>query len=151
MWILKNSKHLLKCIQSRSLSSCNNITIFYFFTLYTTNPHSPLKDRLREMVQLCFMKKNDQRRYKYLVLGRNRSYFVSKHSDSTKKFSETDIINMLEIFIENIFMDVFATDSQHTYGYKMCSSSRRLVPLFIWNRLHAGASQEKPKEATPIL
>jgi hypothetical protein len=35
------------------------------------------------------MKKNGQRRYKYLVLGRDRSYFVKHHSDSTKKFSET--------------------------------------------------------------
>ena len=37
-----------------------------------------LKDKLRELVQLCFIKKNDQRRYKYLVLGRDRSYFVKK-------------------------------------------------------------------------
>ena len=27
-----------------------------------------------------------------------------------------------------------------------CSSSRRLVPLFIWGRLHTGASQEKQKK-----
>ena len=52
-----------------------------------------------------FLKKNGQRRYKYLVVGRNRSYFAKiKHSDSTKKFSETDIINMLEFLIDNIFV-----------------------------------------------
>jgi hypothetical protein len=61
------------------------------------------------LVQLCFIKKkNDQRRYKYLALGRDRTYFVKKnpknHSDSTKKFSETDIINMLEFLIDNIFV-----------------------------------------------
>jgi hypothetical protein len=28
---------------------------------------------------------------------------VKNHSDSTKKFSETDIINMLEFLIDNIF------------------------------------------------
>jgi hypothetical protein len=33
------------------------------------------------------------------------SYIVKKkHSDATKKFSETDIINMLEILIDNIFV-----------------------------------------------
>jgi len=42
---------------------------------------------------MCFLK-----RYKYLVLGRDKSYF-----DSTKKFSETDIIKMLEFFIDNMF------------------------------------------------
>ena len=57
MWILKNSKDLLEYIQSRSLSSCNNIKTFDFSTLYTTIPHSKLKDKLRELVQLCFIKK----------------------------------------------------------------------------------------------
>jgi hypothetical protein len=38
------------------------------------------------------------------VLGRDRSCFVKHHSDSTKKFSETDIINMLEFLIDKIFV-----------------------------------------------
>ena len=104
LWILKNSKDLLEYIQSRFLSSCNSIKTFDFSTLYTTIPHSKLKDKLRELVQLCFIKKNGQRRYKYLVLGRDRSYFVKHHSDSTKKFSETDIFNMLKFLIDNIFV-----------------------------------------------
>ena len=79
MWILKNSKDLLEYIQSRSVSSCNSIKTFDFSTLYTTiRRHSKLKDKLRELVQLCFIKKNGQRRYKYLVLGRDRSYFVKQ-------------------------------------------------------------------------
>jgi hypothetical protein len=46
-----------------------------------------------------------ERRYKYIVLGRDLSYFVKKnHSDSTNKFTETDIINMLEFLIDNIFV-----------------------------------------------
>jgi hypothetical protein len=95
--VLKNSKDLLEYIQPRSLSFCNSIKTFDFSTLYTHIPHSKLKDRLAELVQLCFIKKNDQSRYKYLVLGRDKSYFAIKknRSDSTKKFSETDIINML--------------------------------------------------------
>ena len=109
MWILKNSKDLLEYIQSRSLSSCNSIKTFDFSTLYTTIPHSKLKDRLRELLQLCFIKKNGQRRYKYLVLGRDISYFVKHHSDSTKKFSETGIFNMLQVLIDNIFV-MFSTD-----------------------------------------
>jgi hypothetical protein len=39
MWILKNSKDLLEYMQSRSLSSCNNIKTFDFSTLYTTIPN----------------------------------------------------------------------------------------------------------------
>jgi hypothetical protein len=62
MWILKNSKDLLEYIQSRPLSSCNSIKTVDFSTLCTTISHSKLKDRLRELVQLCFIKKNGQRR-----------------------------------------------------------------------------------------
>jgi hypothetical protein len=51
-----------------------------------------------------YIKKNGQRRYKYLVLGRDRSYFVKKHSDSINKLSETDIVNMFEFLIDNIFV-----------------------------------------------
>jgi hypothetical protein len=57
MSILKTSKDLLEYIQSRSLSSCNSINTFDFFTLYTSISHSKLKDRLKELVQLCFIKK----------------------------------------------------------------------------------------------
>jgi hypothetical protein len=143
--ILQKSKDLLEYIQSRPLSSCNNIKTFDFSTIYRTIPYSKLKNKLWELVQLCFIKKNGQRRYKYLALGRDRFYFVKHHSDSTKKFSETDIFNMLEFLIDNIFclVDVFFN--------RPCSSSRPLVPLFARGRLHTGASQVKRKEASSIL
>ena len=45
----------------------------------------------------------------------------------------------------------FSTESRHPYRYKLCSSSRRVVPLFVRGRLYTEASQEKRKEAGPIL
>jgi hypothetical protein len=47
-------------------------------------------------------------------------------------------------------VDVFSTDSRHTNGYKLCFSSRRLVPLFVRGRLHTGASQEKEEKKLAI-
>ena len=82
MWSLMNCKDLLEYIQYRSLFSCNSFKTFDFSTFYTTIPHSKLKDRLRELVQLCFIKKNGQRRYKFLVLGRDRSYFVRRKKNT---------------------------------------------------------------------
>ena len=55
----------------------------------------------------------------YLVLGRDRSYFVKNHSDSTKKFSETDIIHMLEFLIDNIFVIFGGRVFQQTVGIPM--------------------------------
>ena len=84
MWIIKYPKDRLEYIQSNSLSSYNSTKTFDFSTLYTSIPHSKLKDKLKELVLLCFVKKNGQSRYKYLVLKRNKSYFVKNHSDSIK-------------------------------------------------------------------
>jgi hypothetical protein len=49
--------------------------------------------------------------------------------DSTKKFSETDIFIILFFFIANLFVDMFffSLDTRHSYGYQLCSSSRRLI------------------------
>ena len=47
------------------------------------------------------MKKNNQRKYKNLFLGRGKSY--CKHYNSAKMFAETVIISMLEFLIDNIF------------------------------------------------
>jgi hypothetical protein len=50
--------------------------------------------------------------HRYIPCARKgRSYFAKHHSDSTKKFSETDIINMLEILIDNIFVQLRVRNS----------------------------------------
>ena len=94
-----------------------------------------------------------QSKYKYPVLGRDKSYFVieKNHSDSTKKFSEADYIQILEFLIDNFFGGRVFQHCQHSYGYKLCSSSHQYVPLFVRDRLHTGASQENRKEARPIF
>ena len=42
-----------------------------------------------------------------LVLGREGPYFRKEHSDSKNKYTEEDIIKMLEFLVDNIFV-VFA-------------------------------------------
>ena len=50
---------------------------------------------------LCNPAKNGDRRYsfKYLVFGRVELYFVKEHSDSKSKYTEEDIIKMLEFLV----------------------------------------------------
>ena len=153
MWILKNSKDLLQYIQYRSLSACNSIKTFDFSTLYSTIPDSKLKYRLKWLVQLCFIKKNGpERRYKYLVLEKDKSYFVKKKKNTLilPKSSLKLISSTCSRFWLTTYLLCFSTDSRHTYGYKLCPSSRRGVPLFVWARLHnyRGFSR-KPKRSHP--
>ena len=103
-----------------SLSSCNSIETFDFSTLYTTIPHSKLRNKLRELVQLCFIKKNGQRIYTHTFASKGQILFYkNNHSDSTKMFSETDIINMLEFLIDSIFVIFGGRIFQQTIGIPM--------------------------------
>ena len=87
--------YTIEYIHLRFISSCDSIKIFDSTTLYTNNPHLKTKRQIKGMS--CFMTKNDQHRYNYLFLERGYSYFMEKQSDSTKKFSKTDIIQLLSI------------------------------------------------------
>ena len=107
MWFLKNSKELLDHLKYPNFNLVTNIKSFDFSTLYTTIPHQKLKSRLATIIQNSFLHKNRNRRYKYLVLGREGPYFVTEHSDSKNKYTEEDIIKMLEFLVDNIFV-VFA-------------------------------------------
>ena len=75
MWILKNSKVLLDHLKSPN-NLITNIKSFGFSTLYTTIPHQELKNRLATLIRNSFLHKNGNRRYTYLVLGREGPYFV---------------------------------------------------------------------------
>jgi hypothetical protein len=92
------------------------------------------------------MKKNGQRRYKNLVLGRD-ILFCKTPLWFYQKVLWNWYLQHVRVFdwqhtLYLICWKYFSTDSRHTYGYKLCSFSRRLVPLFVWGRLHTGAFQE---------
>ena len=68
------------------------------------------------------------------MLGRDRSYFVKHHSDSTKKFSETDIFSMLEFLIENIFVMFGGRVFQQTVDIPMGTNCAPLLAdLFLYS------------------
>ena len=107
IWILENSKELIDHLKSPNFNLITNIKFFDFSTLNTTIPHQKLKSRLATIIRNSFLHKNGNRRYKYLVLGREGPYFMKEHSDSKNKYTEEDIIKMLEFLVDNIFV-VFA-------------------------------------------
>jgi hypothetical protein len=66
------------------------------------------------------------------MLGREISYFVKHHSDSTKKFSETDIFNILEFLIDNIFAMFGGRVFQQTVGIPLSTNyAPLLTDLFL--------------------
>ena len=70
----------------------------------------------------------------YLVLGSNKSYFVKNHYDSNKKFSETDIIKLLDFLIDNIFVTFGGRVFQQTVGILMGTNcSPPFTDLFLFS------------------
>ena len=140
MWILKNSKQLLEHLQSPNFNHITSIKSFDFSTIYTTIPHQKLKSRLATIIRNSFIHKNGNRRYKFLVLGRQGPYFVKEHSDLKHKYTEDDIAIMLEFLVDNIFVvfggKVFPTDSRHSNGHKLCPSPSRSNSVLIRSGIH---------------
>ena len=134
MWILKNSKDLKDILRSRSISVCNSIKTFDFSTLYTTIPHSQLKERLKGLIHRCFQNKNGTNRYTYLVIGRDESYFVKNYSKSDKKYTEDEIVNMMEFLIDNIFVQFGGRVFQQNIGIPMGTNCAPLLAdLFLYS------------------
>jgi hypothetical protein len=105
MWILKHSKELLENLKSPFFSQIYSIKTYDFTTLYMTIPHDKLMTRLFNMINSCFFNKNGKRKYSYLFVNHSRTYFVIHDSDSTHKYSEVHINEMLGFLINNIFVE----------------------------------------------
>ena len=100
-------------------------------TLHTTIPHQKLKDRLTSIIRNAFIFKNGN---KYLVLGHQETYFVKEHSDSYSKYSEDDIIKMLEFLVDNIFVVFAGKVFQQTVGIPMGTNCAPLLAdLFLYS------------------
>ena len=68
------------------------------------------------------------------MLGRDISYFVNNHSDSTRKFSETDIITMLKFVIDNIYAMFGGRVFQQTVDISMGTNCAPLLAnLFLYS------------------
>ena len=134
MWILKNSKELLEYLKFPNFNNITIIKYFDFSTLYTTIPHDKLKSRLGNIIRNSFIFKNGNRRYKYLVLGHEESYFVKEHSDSKHKYSEDDNIKMLEFLIDTIFVVFSGKVFQQIVGIPMGTNCAPLLAdIFLYS------------------
>ena len=134
MWILKNSKELLDHLKSPNFNLITNIKSFDFSTLYTTIPHQKLKSRLATIIRNSFLHKNGNRRYKNFVLGREGPYFVKEHSDAKNKYTEEDIIKMLEFLVDNIFVVFAGKVFQQIVGIPMGTNCAPLLAdIFLYS------------------
>jgi len=134
MWILKNSKQLLEYLHLQSLKKVSTIKTYDFSTLYTTIPHANLKSKLKGLINQAFVCKNGKRRYQYIVVKNNLAYFVKDQSDAKQKYTEIDIVNMLNFLIDNIYVQFGGRIYQQTIGIPMGTNCAPLLAdLFLYS------------------
>ena len=65
-------------------------------------------------------------------IGRDESYFVKNYSKSDKKYTEDEIVNMMEFLIDNIFVQFGGRVFQQTIGIPMGTNCASLLAdLFL--------------------
>ena len=124
MWILKNSKDLLDNLKSRSFSRVSSITTFDCSTLYNTLRFDKLKTRWKETIHKAVSHRNYGS--KFVVLGYNSTYFSNKIQKGKTCYSEEQMISMLELLVDNIFVSFGETRFRQSSAYQWV----RIVPLF---------------------
>ena len=113
----------------------SSISTYDFSTLYTTIPHAKLKARLASLIMDSFFNKNGRRRYQYLVINKatDSGYFVKEYSNSKFKYTENDIISMVNFLIDNIYVEFGGVIFQQTIGIPMGTfCAPLLADLFLY-------------------
>ena len=132
MWLLKYSKKLLVNLKDKK-NKYKSIRTFDFSTLYTTIPHDKLKTRLSSLVKQAFLHKNGSRRYQYIVINHGLGYF-SNNMDAKQKYTDDEIIKMINFLIDNIFVKFGEMTFRQTVGIPMGTNCAPLLAdLFLYS------------------
>ena len=151
MWILKISKELLENLKAQSLHFVSSIKFFDFSTLYTTIPYDKLKSKLKENINQCFFHKSGNRRFQYVVTGYKDTYFVRDHSDAPQKYSDADVIKILEYLIDNIFVEFGGRIFQQIIGIPMCTKCAPLLADLFYTLMRRSLYKVSSKQARNTL
>jgi hypothetical protein len=76
-------------------------------------------------------------RYQYLVIGRDKSYFVKTHSKSNDKNKEDEIIHRLDLLIDNMFVVFVGHVFQQTIDIPMGTNCAPLLADYFLHAYHA--------------
>jgi hypothetical protein len=108
-------------------SKMDSMKTYDFSTLYTTIPLSKLKSRLFQIIDNCVLNTNGKRKYKFLLIGKQDTYFVRHRSDSPYKYSEAGIKGMLGFLVDNIYVVFGDQVFQQSVGIPMGTNCPTLL------------------------
>ena len=86
------------------------------------------------IIRQAFRFKNGKKRYEYIVVGYNSTYFVKDHSNANHKYTENDIVRMIDFLIDNIFVECGGEIFQQVIAIPMGTNCAPLLAgLFLYS------------------
>ena len=93
-----------------------------------------MKSRLTAIVHQTFCFKNGKKRYEYIVVNYNSTYFVKNNSNAKHKYTEHDIVRMINFLIDNIFVECGGEVFQQVICISMGTNCAPLLAdIFIYS------------------
>ena len=96
-WIIDNSLHFMDKIKDNGL---HHMQTFDFSTLYTALPHVEIKTRLKRIFQKIFKREAKP----YINVNAVKAYFSASLTNNLCSFRETDMIEVLDFILDNIYV-----------------------------------------------
>ena len=129
-WIIKNSQQVLHNLQKiNDTSKAYHFDSFDFSTLYTSIPHSSLKNNLNTLVKEAYT----IRGAKYLNINRQGIAYWSQSQSGERSITLNELVNMLEYLVDNIFIEVGNRVFRQCIGIPMGTDCAPLIAnLFLF-------------------
>ena len=100
-WIIDNSSSFVDMIEKSNLTGVRNIKPYGFSTLYTSIPHSLLKECSRWSIEKAF----NGRGKKYMHIYKSSARWTKRKSKSESKQVDSEkLIQMINYLIDNVYV-----------------------------------------------
>ena len=93
---------------------------------------------MAELIRYTFRFKNGKKRYEYIVVGYKSTYFVRNHSEAKNKYTEDDIVRMIEFLVDNIFVERGGVIFQQVNGIPMGNNCAPLLADLFFILIKSG-------------
>ena len=132
---LKNSNDVLNKFKSKNFQA-SKLSTYDFSTLYTTLPHHLIKDKLIDLINRTFIRKNTQ----YLACNEECAFFTSDVYNNHNLWSCQKVCDALVYLLDNIFSRFATKLYRQTAGILMGTNCAPLVAdlflFLLWGRFH---------------
>ena len=131
-WSVKNSGEILNKLKSRGFLA-SGLSTYDFSTLYTTLPHTLIKEKLTEFIEQTFNRKGSL----YLACYDRNAFFTSEQPKRYKLWSCQKMCDALHYLLDNIFIRFGSKLYRQIVGIPMGTNCAPLVAdlfLFCYER-----------------